>query len=265
MFEVVDAPVPLHLAEPHDRGPIHEAVPGRALLTLPLIGRVLVEEGARVSVEREPEASDADIDWLLAGPAREVARLQCGAMALRASAVVVGDRAVALLGMAAMGKSALAAALATRGHPVLADSVLPVELGAGPLARGTTDALELWPAAAMQLGLDPDSGNVVRPALAKRAHRFAAAEAAPLAAVVLIERATNQGDPSVEPLLGRRGFNTLGRFTSMLPLVEPLGLRAAHFHWLSGVANEVSVFHVTTDRHRCDLAEVARVLEELVE
>jgi hypothetical protein len=265
VFEVVNGPVPGHLAGPRGAGPIHEAAPGRALLDLPCIARVLVEDGALATVDRAPEASDADIDWLLAGPAREVARLQRGTMALRASAVVVRGRAVALLGVAAMGKSAVAAALAINGHPVLADSALPVELEGGAVARGTSDALELWPSAASQLGLDPSAGDVVRPALAKRAHRFGASEAAPLGAVALLERVMNNGDPSAERLRGRRSITTLGRFTAMLPLLEPLGLGVAHYRWLTRLATAVPVFHVKTDRHRRDLAAVAHAVEALVE
>lgn len=264
MLEVVNSPVPDHLPERHGDGPIHEAAPGRALLKLPGIARVLVEDGACVTVERAAATSDADIDWLLAGPVRETARLQRGTMALRASAVVVADRAVALVGVAAMGKSAVAAALALRGHPVLADSALPVELGDGPLARGTTAALELWPPAPSEVGLDRYAGEIVRPALAKRAYRFAAAESAALGAVVLLERVTNQGDPSAERLRGGKSFNTIGRFTAMLPLIEPLGLRAAHFRWVTRLATQTPVFHLKTDRHRRDLAAVADVVEGIV-
>ena len=57
---------------------------------------------------------------------------------MRAATVDVGGRAVVIVGASAAGKSSVAAALALRGHPVLADGVTvaePNEPGGTPLVR----------------------------------------------------------------------------------------------------------------------------------
>lgn len=264
MLEIVDAPVAPRLSGATGEGPVHQASPGRALLELPSIGRVMVEDGARATVERAPEARPEDIAWLLRGPVRQAGWLQRGKMALRGAGVVVGGRAVALIGVTAAGKSAVAAALALRGHPVLTDSALPLVAGGGLVAEGTGDELELWPKAVGMLGLDPAVGRVVRPALAKRAFRFPAARPAPLGAVVVLTRETNQGDPAAEPLHGFERFEVLGYHTAMLPLVGPLGLREDHFRWIASIATQVPLLRVRADRHRRDLGAVADVVERVM-
>ncbi|HKP91765.1 MAG TPA: hypothetical protein VJT75_17495, partial [Thermoleophilaceae bacterium] len=86
--EVVYRAVDARLDKAAGAGPIHQAAPGRALIDLPSVARVLVEDGRRATVQRAPGASDEDVGWMLAGPVRVAAELQRGAMALRASAVV---------------------------------------------------------------------------------------------------------------------------------------------------------------------------------
>lgn len=266
MLEVVHGPVDARLIDSSDEGPIHQAARGRVLLDLPSIGRALIEGGSRATVARAPEAREEDLAWLIGGPVRQVAWLLCGTMALRAAGVVIGDRAVALIGRPAVGKSAVAAALALRGHRVLSDAVLPVhDAGDQLVVRGTADSLELWPAAVDELGLDESGGRVVRPALAKRAYAFPAADAAPLGAVVVLERRTAQGDPCADRLPGRAGLRQLARWTAMEQLVDPLGLREDHFRWVARVAGAVPVFHLRSDRHRRDLDAVAGVVEGVLE
>lgn len=264
MLEVVHGVVPRLLPGAVDAGPVHQAAPGRALLQIPGVARVLVEDGRRAVVEPHPAASAADVTWLMRGPARQVGWLQRGMIALRAASVAIGGRAVVLVGRPAAGKSAVAAALATRGHAVLADSALPVgERGSGS-ATAVSDELELWPPVVAALGLDPGAGRVVRPQLAKRAHRFAAAQSCPVAAIVALERRARQDDPVAEQRSGVAAAQLVGRFTAMAPLLDGLGLRAAHLSWAARLAAEAPVYHLRVDRHRHDLAAVADAVEVLV-
>jgi hypothetical protein len=265
MLEVVHGRVPESLSGAIDEGPIHQAAPGRALLAIPGVARVLVEGGKRAVVDADPSAHEADVEWLLAGPVRSVAWLQRGTLALRAAALVIGGRAVALTGGPASGKSAVAAALALRDHAVLADSALPVErTESGPVAAASSCALELWPEAATALGLDPASGAVVRPALSKRAYPFRAGRSSPLAAVVVLERRTRQGSPAAERRRGAAAAQLVGRFTAMAPVLDGMGLRPAHLRWATWLASEVPVYHLRWDRHRSDLQGVADIVETLL-
>jgi hypothetical protein len=262
VLDVAYGPVADRLAEPSGSGPVHQASPGRALVEIESIARVLVEYGKRATVCASPDASAEDVEWLLSGPVRQAAWLQHGTMALRASGLVAGDGAVALLGVATAGKSAVAATLADRGHRVLADSVLPVDRDARAFA--STGEIELWPAAVDELGLDPAAGRVVRPALSKRAFAFPQAEGAPLRVAVILDRGSHQGEPAAERILGATASRTLSHYTAMAPLIAPLGLRAEHFRWVTGLAANVRVFRLRCDRRRPGLAQVADAVEGLL-
>ena len=256
--------MPEHLPDATGKGPAHQAAPGRALIDIPGLARALVEGGRRATIERYPPAGDEDVAWLRDGPVRQVADLQQGRFALRAAGVVIAGRAVALAGTAATGKSAVAATLALRGHAVLADSVLPVEVREGPVAIGATDRIGLWPEGARRVGVDPETGTVVRPALAKREHRFDAAERASLAAMVVLTRDATSGDASVDPIRGTEGFETVAHATAMGLLVEPLGLRPQHFLWASAISGAVPLYRLRANRFRRDLPDVADLVEGLV-
>jgi hypothetical protein len=171
---------------------------------------------------------------------------------------------VAIAGPAAGGKSAVAAALAQRGHPVLADAVLPVDVEPSATAHPVTDALGLWPRGAEILGLDLGAGEIVRPKLAKRNYRFWRARSAPLAAVAILNRDAHQGKPTTVSVLGRAAVSEISPRTAMGPLLAPLGLTAVRFRWATRLASQVGVFRVDSDRHRRDLPDVADAVEALV-
>jgi hypothetical protein len=251
------------LEDPVGEGPLHQATPTRALLDIPSIARARVEGGKRVVVQRAPGASDEDLAWMLSGPVRQLGWLQQGSMALRASGVAIGGRAVAIAGPASSGKSVVAAALARRGHAVLADAALPIDVEPPVTAHGVGGTVGLWPHAVELLGLDPAAGEIVRPALAKRAHRFQSAASAPLAAVAILDRNRHRREPATERLRGTAALGAVTAWTAMGPLVAPLGLTTAHFRWASGLVSQVPIVRIDLDRHRPDLPAVADAVEAL--
>ena len=260
-LEVVREPVGARLEGSTGEGPLHQATPTCALLDIPSIARVRVEEGRRVAVQPAPGVSDKDLAWLLSGPVRQIAWLQRGSMALRASGVVIRGRAVAIAGTAAGGKSAVAAALALRGHQVLADATLPVDVEPSAIAHGVADALDLWPRAVELLGLDPAAGEVVRPGLAKRRFRFPAASHAPLVSVAILNRSESRGEPATEGVQGGAAVSELSQRTAMGPLLEPLGLTAQRFRWATRLASQVRVVRIDLDRYRPNLSDAADAVE----
>jgi len=104
-------------------------------------GRFLVRPGARQVL-----CAPGDEDWrrvLVAQVLPVVAALR-GLHVIHASAVSIGDGAVALAGASGVGKSTLAAELARAGHPMLADDVLALRLEHGvPVAEPGVSLPEL--------------------------------------------------------------------------------------------------------------------------
>ncbi|GIJ46756.1 hypothetical protein Val02_36420 [Virgisporangium aliadipatigenens] len=173
------------------------------------------------------------------------------------------DGAVALTGDAATGKSAVAGALGVRGHAVLADGALPIaHTTTGPVAEPADDGVQLWPDIARRLGLG--GGAVIRPRLAKRRHRFAAAPAAPLGAVVVLRHGGGARDPVARPMNGPAAVRALAHLTAGRPLVPAFGATAAHFAWCTRLAAAVPVLELRRDPLRDDLTALADAVASTV-
>jgi len=126
------------------------------LLEFPTAGRFLVRSGKEIVVDPAPGAFESEVRAYLLGTAFGVLCHQRGITPLHASAIDITDGFVAFVGESGAGKSTLAAALARRGHQVVADDVCFLQLDrkrhikAWPgIAR-----IRLWEAAVRALGCD---------------------------------------------------------------------------------------------------------------
>src|SRR6188474_787345 len=100
---------------------------------------------------REPLTIEDTATYLL-GPVMGFVMLLRGVVCLHASAVAIGDKAIALLGPAGAGKSTTAAAFAERGHSVLAEDVVTLDdRGDQFLVRPGYPCIRLWPPAVKAL------------------------------------------------------------------------------------------------------------------
>src|SRR5829696_8534342 len=99
----------------------------------------------------EPLTLEDTATYLL-GPVMGFVMLLRGVVCLHASAVAIGDEAIALLGPAGSGKSTTAAAFAERGYSVLAEDVVTLDdRGDQFLVRPGYPCIRLWPAAVKAL------------------------------------------------------------------------------------------------------------------
>lgn len=81
-----------------------------------------------------------------------VALAEHGVLTLHGSAVAIGGVAVAFLAPKYHGKSTTAAALVNAGGRLLADDLVPVTSGAGPLVLPSVPAVQLWRDSAARVG-----------------------------------------------------------------------------------------------------------------
>ena len=99
----------------------------------------------------EPLTLEDTATYLL-GPVMGFVMLLRGVVCLHASAVVIGNEAIALLGPAGSGKSTTAAAFAELGYSVLAEDVVTLDdQGDHFLVRPGYPCIRLWPASVKAL------------------------------------------------------------------------------------------------------------------
>ncbi len=195
---------------------------------------------------------------LLAGPVLGgVLRLR-GTTSLHGCAVAVDGAAIVLLGAGGAGKSTLAAALAQRGHPVLADDVVAI----GPHPEGFTvqpgyPCLRLTHATIEVLRRQGDPPRDAGPVLAGDAKRFAALSADPAAtawrfspepvrlrAVYVLTREPGLVAPRIGALGGAERLTQLVRHlrTALWPLTPDA--RAAELARLARLAASIPIYRL---------------------
>jgi hypothetical protein len=250
------------------RGPVVEASPDAILFRVPRVARFLVQAEGPVLVERAIGASDADLACFGEGPVAAAAALLRGYLVLRAAAVSIGGRAVALCGGSAAGKSSLAAALGQRGHSVLADAVTVISTDpnhGGFIVAPLAPELQLWPDSVRELGLGKAPSLIVRAALAVRAYRLGSdPSAAPIGAVGLLSIAATETRARLEAVDGTAKVRALFGSAWHLRLAEALGLSTAVFFRAADLASAVPCVRIVRPRRGVSPAQLAKIVEGLV-
>jgi hypothetical protein len=155
-----------------------------------------------------------DAATYLLGPVLGLVLRLRGIPALHASAVAIGGTALAIVGSAGAGKSTTAAALAARGHAVVADDVLALRgTESAVLAQPAYPHLRLWPDVVPALYGPGAELPLLTPNWSKRLLRVDAAfhpDPLPLGAVyVLAAREDGPDAPRLEPMGGVEGVLAL--------------------------------------------------------
>src|SRR5690349_11204395 len=113
---------------------------------------VIDRSGSEVWAEWSSPLTLEDTATYLLGPVLGFVMLLRGVVCLHASAVAIGNEAIALLGPAGSGKSTTAAAFAERGYSVLAEDVVTLDdRGDRFLVRPGYPCIRLWPSSVKAL------------------------------------------------------------------------------------------------------------------
>ena len=219
-------------------------------------------DGARFAVERR--GREVWADWpenyaledactYLVGPVMGFVLRLRGTVCLHASAVVVDDRAIALVGLAGAGKSTTAAAFACNGFPVLSDDIVALCGEAGQwLAQPGYPRVNLWPDSVRQLFGSEDALPRITPTWEKRylpldqnGHHFASTPI-PLGAIyILDDRDSVLKAPVIEEVSGKEAFMALVANTYVNYLLDQ-DMRRTEFDVLSRVVSGIPVRRVRT-------------------
>jgi hypothetical protein len=252
-----------------------EATTQRGLFRLPTVGRFLVAPGEPTVVGPAPSTTEEDIECVLRGPVGALRSLLEGKFALRGAAVGVHGKGVVIAG-SANGTSTLAAALALRGHHIIADGTVVVS-GAPPSVSALPEArlpplVTLWPDSVHALGLNAAEGRVVRPSLPSRGFSVGRAWGDPLAVTAVVVL-------GVDSRLQRLGHRVAARQVTAVqeklfvlftaewhaPLAQDLRMQKEQFQWATGLARAVPVQLLTRSAGpaQSTLPELVERVEEI--
>jgi hypothetical protein len=209
------------------------------------VAAFLIAGGRDVVVEPHAALDAPELrEWLL-GVVLGMLCHQRGLFPLHASCVRIGGIAVAFAGRTGAGKSTLAAALACRGHGLIADDVCALELAASgpPHVLPSFPRLRLWDDA--MRALDLSSEGVPRASRGKPKFQFCEPSwfdpsPAPLGAVYLLERVG--GEERIERLGGAHAAAALSREIYRPWMGFRLGRKSELLTQALRIASQVPVF-----------------------
>ncbi|HEU4510766.1 MAG TPA: hypothetical protein VFR78_21225 [Pyrinomonadaceae bacterium] len=193
-----------------------------------------------------------DAATYLLGPIMGFVMLLRGVVCLHASAIAIGDEAIAVLGPAGSGKSTTAAAFSERGYRVLAEDVVTLDdHGRKFLVRPAYPCIRLWPSSVKALYGSETHLPKLTPNwekryldLTERPEQFQS-RPLPLAAVYQLgERSNSAAAPFVEPVDRAEGLISLVANTYATKLMDKQ-MRAREFEVLTRVLRHVAVRRVT--------------------
>lgn len=230
---------------------------------------VIDRRGGRIWATWSAAGTVEDMATYLLGPVLGfVLRLRY-VTCLHASAVAVGNQAIALLGAEGAGKSTTAAAFARLGYPILSDDVVAIlERGHSFLVPPAYPYLSLWPDSVSFLYGSPDALPCLSPTWQKR-YLVLAQEGGqfqrpplPLGAIYILgARNTGSDAPFVATVRARDALMALVANTYGNKLLDK-AMRAREFELLSRVAGRVPVRQVNPHTDPARLSKLCEVILE---
>lgn len=236
---------------------------GTALLRLGAHTRFLVHGGRDIRLNPGALAHMQEVEFFLLGMVAGVVLHQRGDLALHASCVRIGDRAVAITGVSGRGKSTLAGMLAEQGYQPLTDDVCRVQFADGvALAIPGSAKLRLWPDAAERMGHDAETLAVGRPGHPKRllVPSHLPTDPTSLAAIVRLDLDRRLAAPTLDRLRGPETIQGADEIVYRVRMARRMGGRVTVFQELARLAGTVPIYRLTRTGDATDLPELARLV-----
>lgn len=207
-----------------------------------------IQGGSTITVSPAPGADTDCVRLFILGSCMGVLLMQKKILPLHGSALVIDNKAYALVGRSGAGKSTLASYLMDQGHLLVSDDVIPVMVQNGhPLAVPGYPQQKLWQQSLDYLGMN---SSAYRP-LFERETKFAVpvhdrfqSEPLPLAGV--FELAVAEAGPvSLQPITGMERFHTLFNHTYQKAMIDRIGIREWHFGMLASFVNRLPMYRLS--------------------
>lgn len=250
------------LTEGRQLGPHLWAAPGALWLRVPNVARFLVTGGSEIVVDPHPGVDDDSVRVFLLSSALGALLSQRGMVVLHGTAIRVGDGCAVCVGASGAGKSTVAAELIRRGHPILADDVVPVDDECRALAG--FPRLKLWQDAADRLDIDTTDLRTIRPSVAKFNYPLGDAEfsseALPVRRIYVLAPRHHGGQLGVEPVQGMNRLTPLLRNTYRFRYLGGLGLQPEHLRGCARLAGRAGISILTRPAYGVEPSEVADLL-----
>ena len=239
------------------------ASPEEALFVFPAFGALLVRHGDHILIDPFPGVDEIDFSPFILGAVMSVLLSQRGLTVLHASCVLMGECAVAFVGHKGAGKSVMAASLARRGYPLLADDVTAIaQTNDGSRLIPATAQIRLLPDALDSLGIDIIPLPKVHALSPKRIWRAASMDlplTIPLRRIYVL---TDDEEIGIDRLTPSDSFVELLRHAYLSRWSRLAHQSPDHFQRVSRLATHMPVFRLRRPRCFSAIPALIQLLEQ---
>lgn len=231
------------------------------------VGTFLIQEGQDVQIDLEIDLDEDRLRLFILGAVMGVVLHQRGFLILHASAVALEGEAVAFIGQKRWGKSTMAATLHDRGHSLIADDVVALEIQRHQIqVQPAFPQIKLWPDAVACIGKEPEDLPRLGARLEKRNHQLSSgfmSDILPLRYIFVL----GQGDEvAIKPLPPQEIIQHLMQNSYVTrfdqTLLEERG--ASHFKQLMILAQQVPLLRLLRPASLDLLPDIATLVENHV-
>ena len=237
------------------------AQPGRLLIELFGEGRILVEQGNRITFEREGTGEGIHLVATIMGTGLAAILLQRELLPLHACCVKTDKGAVLVMGKSGAGKSTTLTGLLEAGCTMMVDDVTAIEATDDGVLRAIPafPSVRVWQDVLDRAGVDYSALDRVRPDMAKYyvpVERFHA-QPEPLAGIIYMI-AGNGSEANVEEVPSAERFAPLRRMVYRKAFLESFGLQAFAFRQVTALARDVTMVRFERPTTAIPPVDVAR-------
>ena len=247
--------------KPANEGERHKVTSDGVFLFYEGVGTFLVRGGHEIIVDPAQDVDEGIVRLFILGPALGVLLHQRGKFILHGSAVTTNGSAVAFLGEEESGKSTLAAALYTRGHSVVTDDVIVVQIEKDcKMVFPGFSYIKLQPEMANLLGGFLKNQSISYPQLGIKAYcvdKGFPSKPLPLSRIYVLNESE---DKKIEVLEPQKALMELIRHSYCARLIANEGA-PLHFLQCSTLVNSIPIFRLNRPRSLSALPDVVRMVE----
>jgi hypothetical protein len=212
-----------------------------------------IQEGERIIVSPFFEGEIDKIRLFVLGTCFGVILMQKKILPLHGSAIVIDQKAYAIVGESGAGKSTLASTLLSRGYKLLSDDVIPVTINKDgvPFVIPSYPQQKLWKDSIRMFGMNSTD---FRPLFERETKYAIPVESqfctTPFPLVGVIELVKTVNDKSeVRQINNLEGLHTLFSHTYRNLLISRLGLTEWHFHYLVSFIYKIKMIQIQRPAH----------------
>ncbi|MBP3951503.1 aldolase [Bacillus suaedae] len=234
------------------------------LFHVPNVAIFQMKNGNEILVSPMSEADPDQVRLYILGTCMGAILLQRKILPLHGSAIMIDNKAYAIVGKSGAGKSTLASAFLNRGYYLLSDDVIPVTLTEHntPIVTPAYPQQKLWLESLNQFGMKSDG---YRPII-DRETKFAipvstqfADQPVQLAGVIELVK-TDNNEIEFKPIRNLERLQTLFTHTYRKFFVTPAGLMEWHFDMTAKMVNKIEMYQLRRPEARFTAHELTDLI-----